>query len=255
MRFVRWILLAGLLLNTYPAQAEDPQTSLSVFAAASLRDVMTEVAAVFQQKYGTRVELNFAGTNELRLQIEKGAPCDVCVSADVKNIERLSEQNLVSFNGQAVIAHNALVVVGHKEDMAVISDLKDLEPQLNGYLSLADPETVPAGKYAKEALTTAGLWEKIREHIAPAVDVRAALAQVERGNARFGIVYRTDAVISDEVRIVYEVPQSSHSPVTYVAALIRGPHDHPWAKKFFEFLTSPEAQTIFKQYGFQPVHE
>lgn len=255
MRFIRLMLLAGLLLNTCPAQAQDPQASLSVFAAASLRDVMTEAADVFQQKYGTKVELNFAGTNELRLQIEKGAPCDVFVSADAKNVERLSEQDLVAPDGQAVIAHNALVVVGHKEDAAVISDLKELEPQLNGYLSLADPQTVPAGKYAKEALTTAGLWENFKEHVAPAVDVRAALAQVERGNTRFGIVYRTDAAISDEVRIVCEIPASSHSPITYVAALIRGPNENPWAKKFFEFLASPEAQTIFKQYGFQPIHE
>ena len=250
-------LLAALIMaeigGTNIFAAENTPQPVHVFAAASLRDVMTEAAANFEKEQGTKVELNFAGSNTLRLQIEKGAPCDVFVSADSENVQRLVEQDLVVPDSQVEIVHNTLVVVGGMDE-AAFSDLLQLIT-LSGALSLADPETVPAGKYAKQALTGAGIWEKLQDRVVPSLDVRAALAQVEQGNARFGIVYRTDAGISKRVKVLYEVPESYHSPITYVACLIRIQPENPQTKNFFEFLKSAQVKAIFERYGFKPAHE
>ena len=246
------LVMMGLGVENIFAADNAPQP-VQVFAAASLRDGMTETAADFEKEYGTKVELNFEGSNTLRLQIEKGAPCDVFISADVDNAKRLAEEDLVVPDGRMEIMRNTLVVIGGLQETE-LSDLRGLAAA-SGYLSLADPETVPAGKYAKQALTTAGLWEILKDRIVPGVDVRAALAQVEKGNARFGIVYRTDAGISDEVRILYAIPESYHSPVTYVACLIRLQPENLQAKSFFEFLKSAHVKTIFERYGFKPAYE
>jgi len=231
--------------------ATSVEREINVFTAASLTDAMEETAMVFEKQYGIKVNLNLAGSNTLRLQIERGMPCDVYISADTHNVDRLIQQRLVEPQGKRVLLTNRLVVISQKENKRQFKNMDELIVHVRDYLSLADPQTVPAGIYAKEALTNAGLWPHLKDRIAPAMDVRAALAQVEMGNIDYGIVYMTDAYISDKVYYpVYLIPEKYHSRIEYVACVIKDRDNIQKGNLFFEFLQRMEIKNIFQKYGF-----
>lgn len=242
--------LFGLVLAPQIALA---QKSITVFAAASLTDTLQTVADAYKAKTGTKVVLSFGASSTLARQIEQGAPADIFFSADTDWMDYLQKQNLIDIASRKTLLGNDLVLIGtlQAKQVAIGPQFKLAQALGNGKLALADPASVPAGKYAKAALTSLGVWNSVSGQVVPAENVRAALEYVARGEAPYGIVYATDARIAPTVRIVGTFPQSSHPPIVYPAALTRTAAGD--ARGFLAFLAGPEARVIFVKAGFKPL--
>lgn len=226
---------------------------VTVFAAASLTNAMKEVAALYEQQTGTASTLSFASSSALARQIAQGAPADIYLSANEKWMDYVAQQQAIESDSRKTLLTNSLVMVApdsYPADRIEISASWDLAAALQGTrLATGDPNHVPAGMYAKQSLENLGLWPQAMPLLARANNVRSALLLVERQEALLGIVYKTDALVSEKVKIVAGLPASSHTPITYPAALVRGQADAA-ARAYFDFLQSEQAQVIFEQYGF-----
>lgn len=252
-RLSRSVLAAGAagLLSLSAAQAQE---ELTLFAAASMTDAMTELSTAYTAAGNPPVKLAFASSSTLAKQIESGAPADLFISADQKWMDYLAERQLIVEETRVDLAGNALVVIvpadsplaGQTLDLAAL----DWESLLaDGRLAIGDPEHVPAGRYAKAALEYLGSWSLVEKHTVFAGDVRAALTFVETGEVAAGIVYATDAAISEAVSVIGTFPAGSHAPVIYPAAVLAD-HDTPAVRAFLDFLMGPEAAAVLHRYGF-----
>ena len=232
-------LLLSLILATTSMAAE-----LRVSAAASLTDALTEIAAAYEQKTGTQIVLNFGASSALARQIVEGAPVDVFVSADELRVDQLAQRKLIGM--RRTILSNRLVVVVPGDSRLRIRASHDLA--LANTVALAEPQTVPAGIYAKQWLQKTGVWPAVMTKVVPLENVRAALAAVEAGNADVAIVYKTDALSSREVRIEYEVLDGPR--ISYPAAVIATTTERGRAEEFVRYLASDAAKSIWKKHGF-----
>jgi molybdate transport system substrate-binding protein len=223
---------------------------LHFFAAASLTDAVREIASNFEQETGTKVKLNFGASNLLARQIEEGAPADVFLSADDAKMDQLAKRNLIDPDSRRNVLSNSLVIVARTDSPLTIAAPKDLLQPVVKKIALADPQAVPAGIYAREYLKRVQLFEQISERILPTENVRAALAAVEAGNADAAFVYKTDAAISKEVRVVFSVPVADTPPINYPVAIIRETKARAEAEQFINYLRSPAAIKVFEEYGF-----
>ncbi len=242
---LRWLCLALLL----PVLAgcggpATPERGPTMLAASSLQESMEEAAEAWTAQGHRMPILSFAGTSALARQAEQGAPADLFVSADEEWMDTLAEQRLLRPGTRRDLLSNHLVLVTAKG-----GTVRSLDALGEGKLAMADTNAVPAGKYAKAALESLGKWQAVEDNVVPAENVRAALALVERGEAALGIVYATDAVASDKVEVVDELPESSHPPIRYPVAILAG-SQHPDAAGFLAFLSSAEAKRIFEKHGF-----
>jgi molybdate transport system substrate-binding protein len=235
-----------------PAPA--PEAAVRVFAASSLTDVLKTIGDAYAAKGHPTPILNFAGSSELARQIEQGAEADMFLSADEKWMDYLAGKNLIDPATRASLLTNRLVLIS-PADRPIKVEIKDgmnLKAALKGgKLVIANPDSVPAGRYAKEALEHFKAWAGVEKDTARAENVRAALRFVETGEAAAGIVYATDAKASGEEKVVTvgEFPADSHTPITYPVAIVAGKSEGP-AKGFKEFLASPEARAAFESAGF-----
>lgn len=234
----------GVLL-TAPASA----SNLTVSAAASLGNAFRELAPVFEaQNPGTRVVFNFASSDALLAQVARGAPVDVFASADEETIDRAERQKLLVPGSRRTFARNALVVVVPSDAKARPSALADLQQPAFRRIAIGSAG-VPAGRYARSALEAAKLWPALEPRAVFAQNVRQALDYVGRGEVEAGFVYATDAqVMKDKVRVAFTVP--TQVPILYPAAAIAGSANADGARRFVEFLVSPQAQTILARQGF-----
>jgi molybdate transport system substrate-binding protein len=237
---------------TAPA-APPPEAAVRVFAAASLTDVLKTVAEAYAAKGHPAPVLNFAASSELARQIEQGAEADMFLSADEAWMDYLAERKLIDPATRVSLLTNTLVLIA-PSDKPITIEIKDgmnLKAALKGgKLAIANPDSVPAGKYAKEALEHFKAWADVDKDTARAENVRAALRFVEAGEAAAGIVYATDAKASgDKVAVAGEFPAGSHMPITYPAAIIAGKGEGP-AKGFSEYLSSADAKAVFTAAGF-----
>jgi molybdate transport system substrate-binding protein len=225
-------------------------TPLRIYAAASLASVLPEVTRAFQDKYpDADIEFSFAASSILAKQIERGANADIYFSANTQWTDFLEKKNRIMPDTRLEFLSNSLVLIVPEKSKIPITDLQDLTQPVVQRIALADWAHVPAGMYAKEALENFGIWENIASRCLPALDVRAALTYVERGDADCGIVYRTDATISKKVKIVRELPAQIQPKIRYSIAKIKGSvHQHD--KHFLSFMLSEEAADIFRQSGF-----
>jgi len=219
-----------------------------VFAAASLSDALREIGRNFEAWTGHRVVLSLGGSNDLARQIRAGAPAEVFVSASAERMDEVERAGLVRAGDRVNLLSNRLVVVVPVTAATALARAEDLVGV--GRLALGDPEAVPAGIYARQWLEKRGLWERVRDRVVPTLDVRAALAAVESGNADAGIVYRTDAAISKRVRVVLDVPVEEAPRIVYPAALLTASRG-PAARAFYEHLRSPAARGVFERLGFE----
>lgn len=248
--------LALLLLITcaglVPVQLQAQQRAPLVLAAASLQEALNDAAAAWAARHHPRPVISFAGSSALARQIEAGAPADLFISADEEWMNYVAARGLIRAGSRASFLSNRLVLIAPAGSMArlTIAHGFPLARALgNGRLALADPASVPAGKYGQAALTSLGVWPQVAPRVARAENVRAALALVERGEAPFGVVYLTDARASSRVRVVGLFPPASHPAITYpIAALRRS--TNPEAEGFRRFLISPEGRAIFARHGF-----
>ncbi|QUM73690.1 molybdate ABC transporter substrate-binding protein [Sphingopyxis granuli] len=251
MILLRRLLLFLLLLGLAPA-ATAAERGPVVMAAASLQEALTAAADAWAAKGHARPLLSFAGSSALARQIVAGAPADLFLSADEPWMDAVAKAGLLRPGTRTTLLGNRLVLVGPASGRLRLTPAPGfpLARALGGgRLALADPDAVPAGKYAKAALTALGVWRGVAGRLAPAENVRAAMALVEHGAAPLGIVYVTDARASKRVRIVGVFPTSSHPPIRYPVALLKASR-HPDAMGFRNFLASREGRAIFARYGF-----
>jgi molybdate transport system substrate-binding protein len=248
----RRLAIAACALAVLPAWAADTAPKeITVFAAASLTDVLQEIGEAFRAKTGVATRFSFAATSALARQVESGAPADAFVSADLEWMDYLANHGSVDLATRRNVAGNELVLVAPADSGVTLEIAKGFPIAAalgKGRLAVADPASVPAGRYAKAALTALGVWAPLEPRLAPAENVRAALALVSRGEAPLGIVYRTDARVDPKVKVVGAFPAGSYPPIVYPAAKLA--NGAPEAAAFIEFLSDAEAQAIFARHGF-----
>ncbi|MDJ0898965.1 MAG: molybdate ABC transporter substrate-binding protein [Xenococcus sp. MO_188.B8] len=239
-----------------PSQANS-SIELTVSAAASLKNVMEEIALLYQQEYpDNKIIYNFASSGSLQWQIEQGAPVDIFISAAVTKMDALEKQDLLLRETRRDLLKNQIVLVApksNKNNSLQLDSFDDLTTNKITMIALGEPNSVPVGQYAQEVLTSFEIANKVNSQAVYAKDVRQVLNYVTTGNVDAGIVYRTDAQVSDNVKIVATAPETSHSPVIYPIAVIKDSDNSDAASELIEFLTTPEVQTVFEEYGFDLV--
>lgn len=252
MRFLSPLrLIAGLLIVAF-AGGFSHAAELTVFAAASLSDALKEIGQRYEKSSGDTVRFNLAASSVLALQIKQGAPADVFFAADEAKMDDLAKAGLIAEDTRRSLLSNTLVIVTLRDGGPDLSAPTDLIGPKVRRLALAEPQTVPAGIYAKAYLEKAGLWNPLAAKIIPTENVRACLAAVESGNVDAGIVYKTDAMISKKVKVAFEVPAANGPKISYPVAVIQGSKSEEAARKFAGYLSSDDAQQIFSRYGFTP---
>ncbi len=245
---IRRALLALTLLAA-PAAADT--RAPVVLAAASLREALSAAADAWARHGHPRPLLSFAASSAAARQIEAGAPADLFVSADEEWMDELAHRGLLAPGTRADLASNRLVLVAPAASHVRVGfTAAELAPLAGGPVAMADPGAVPAGRYGRAALERLGAWPAVAPHVVRAENVRAALALVERGAAPFGIVYLTDARASRAVRVVGVFPATSHPPIRYPLARVKGGSAE--AEALRRFLLGAEAQSVFARAGFDP---
>jgi len=243
------LALTGLLViaNSAGALAAD----ITVFGAASLGDALTEIAKDYQKDKGRSVAVSPAASSALAHQIEASGGADLFISADLDWMDYLDSKGLIAHDSRVNLLGNRLVLIAPRNTNSkiVIRPGFDLAGALKGgRLAMADPDSVPAGKYGRAALMALGAWKNVAGHLVAAENVRVALAYVARGEAPLGIVYETDAKAEPGVTLVGVFPENSHPPILYPAALTKDAV--PAAKSFLAYLSSPTARAVFVKDGF-----
>ena len=227
------------------------KVSLTVSAAASLKDVMEEIKEEFiKEKPKYTITYNFGSSGSLQQQIENGADVDVFISAGKKQMNALKDKNLIVEETQKNFLENELVLVVPKESL-LIADFKDLTNDKVKRIGMGEPKSVPAGQYADEVLTKLDILNSIKPKIVYGKDVKEVLAWVETGNADAGLVYETDAIASEKIKVAAKAPEGSHEPIYYPAAVIGTSKKLNEAKAFIDFIYSSKAKPVFEKYGFK----
>lgn len=251
-RFVRAVALAGLVVLV-PASVRAEE--VVVFAAASLKTALDQIAAEWRGRTGLKVSISYAGSSSLARQIEQGAPADIFISASQDWMDYLDKAGLLKPGARKNLLGNRLALIAHGDIGAGVergNDFNLADALGDERLAMAMVDSVPAGIYGKMALKSLGQWELLAPRVAQTDNVRAALALVASGEAPYGIVYVSDAVAEDRVRIVAILGQETHIPIIYPAAIVTT-STHADAAGFFDALTSPAAAAIFKAQGFEPL--
>lgn len=245
------LLTLAAMAGAVPAAVRAAE--VTVFAAASLTDALEEIGQLYRTRGMGEVRQSFAASSTLARQIEGGAPAALFFSADEPWMDYLAERGLIVPETRVTPIGNRLVLIAPAErapEPAEVGPGLPLAALLgDGRLATGDPEHVPVGRYAQQALAALGLWETAAPRLARADSVRAALALVERGEVPLGIVYATDAAAAPRVRVIGTFPEDSHAPIRYPLAVVAA-QDGPEARAFHAFLTGPEAREVFQRYGF-----
>jgi len=225
-------------------------SKITVFAAASLTNAVGDIAKQYETEKSIKIQSSFAASSALAKQIENGAPADIFMAADSKWMNYLQDKKRIDASSRINLLGNHLVLIAPKGKAFKVQTDKtfNFANAFYGKLCTGEIESVPVGIYAKQSLTTLNWWESIKSRIVGTQDVRAALVFVERGECDAGIVYETDAKVSNKVETLATLPDESHEPIVYPLALVEGAK--PEAKGFFEYLKSEKAEAIFTQYGF-----
>jgi molybdate transport system substrate-binding protein len=247
--FMRRLLAIALALGVFAVSSLARAEDTIVFAAASTKDVIGDIIALYGKSHPGHIVASFGSSGDLAKQIENGAPASIFISADTRWMDYVAKARLIDANSRRDMLGNELVLIAPVNSTTPTS-LDNIAGALKGgKLALADPDSVPAGRYSKAALESLKQWMAVEPSVVRAKDVRAALAFVERGEAAAGIVYATDALASGKVRIAASFPEATHPPIVYPVALIAG-HESAVARDFLAFLEGPEAREVFLSAGF-----
>ncbi len=225
---------------------------MAVSAAASLTEALTELTSAYEKdNEDITFSLNFASSRKLATQIEHGAPADVFLSASSDDVWRLKEKGFLIESSIVDFAENSLVLISNKEKTNPVSSFQQLKLVSFDHLSIGEPDTVPAGKYSKEVLEHLGLWLPLQDKLVMGSDVRQVLTHVEMGNADYGIVYASDAFVSDKVIVVAEADPAMHTPIIYPGAVTKESEHQNEAQDFLDFVLSEKGRAILQKYGFK----
>ncbi len=252
------VLIASLTGCTGNAEGDDDgskkRVELIVSAAASLQDSLNAIEPLYEERNpGIDLIMNYGSSGALQKQIEQGAPADLFLSAGAKQIEALTSAGLV--RDAVNVLSNQLVAIVSEEASADIEKLQDLPAAGFRAIAIGDPEVVPAGSYAREALIGAGIWEEVESKLVMAKDVRQVTTYVETGNAELGFVYKTDALGSDRAIVAFEVDSALHAPIRYPAGIVARSEHRQEAERFLAYLKGEAASAVFESYGFRTLAE
>ncbi|MGB3535882.1 MAG: molybdate ABC transporter substrate-binding protein [Microcoleaceae cyanobacterium] len=259
-QLLRFLLIFFLSIATlfsfyYLFQQNPDRTSsqITVSAATSLSDVMIAIQPLYLKQYpDIKLIYNFGSSGSLQQQIEQGAPVDLFISADIKQMDILEQKGLLLPETRKNILTNSMVLVVPKGKQS-ISSLADLNNNNIRKIAIGEPNTVPAGKYAKEILTSLNLWDSLQSKIVYAKNARQVLSYVETGNVDAGIVYQTNAKISEKIDIIATIPATYHSPIIYPIAIVKDSKNIEVAKQFITFISGNSTKFVFEKYGFQVI--
>ncbi len=243
----------GLILALAPAAAASEPARVIVFAAASMADAVQSLAARYNRRGDAEVVPSFAASSVLARQIENGAPADIYISANRRWMDYLDERGLVDAGSRCDLVSNRLVLIAPQNSalsLRVTPGFALADALGADRLAIGDPDHVPAGLYARQALESLGVWAQVEDRLVRTADVRAALAIVARGESAAGVVYATDAALSERVRIVDTFPPASHAPIVYPVARVAGA-GRAEATAFFAYLVSAEGRAEFERFGFE----
>jgi molybdate transport system substrate-binding protein len=249
---VSMVFLAGggVLFCSGPAQSE--KGDLTVSAAISLKDALDDAKLTYTKDHPkVTVAVNYGASGTLQLQIEQGAPVDIFFSAAPKQMDALEMKGLLLAGTRKDVLLNEVVLIVPKDSKLGLASFKDLTRADVKRVALGEPVSVPAGQYAKETLTSLGIYDAVNAKAVLGKDVRQVLTYVETGDADAGIVYATDAISSAKVAVVATAPPKSHSLVIYPAAVIKDTRNPAAAKAFLDFLAGPRGTAVFEKYGFK----
>lgn len=250
--FIMFLITLLTGCNRTSEQSKPEPVNLTVAAAASLKDAMEELKTVYVQKNpGINITYNSASSGILQKQIEEGAPVDLFISAGMAQMDAIADKGLIVEASRKDLLGNELVLITNNDGK--ITDFNALAGKDIARVSIGTPETVPAGMYAKETLTSLKLWDKIKPKLVMAGDVRQVLTYVENGDVDAGLVYRSDTVVGKNIKIVATAPEDSHKPIVYPMAIIKNSKAEKEAGAFATFLSSDEAAQIFSKYGFTTI--
>jgi molybdate transport system substrate-binding protein len=248
MKTARLLLALTLSVFLTAAWAED----FTVFAAASLKEALDAQAKAFEAARGHKAAISYAGSNVLAKQIEAGAPAALFISADTDWIDYVEQKGLAVPGSRVNLLRNELVLIAPAASTTTLKIAPGFALAAaigDSRIAMANPDAVPAGKYGKASLTALGVWDSVAPKVAAAENVRAALALVSRGEAPFGIVYRTDAMADKGVRIVDAFPAGTHPPIVYPLVMLKSAKGDA-ARDFATWLAAPEARATWERYGF-----
>ncbi len=252
LAFALFILSSCVWASAAPAQNQ----KLVIFAAASLKSALDDVNAAYRSESGQVTTTSYAASSTLAKQIEAAAPADIFISADLGWMDYLAERNLIKPETRANLLGNRLVLiapVNSSSKLGIAPNFPLAQALGDGRLAIADPNGVPAGKYAKAALEALGVWSSVADKLVPAENVRATLLWVSRGEAPLGIVYQTDAVADPGVKILATFPENAHPPIIYPIAVVAG-SANPAGPGYIAYLDSRAARPIFEKQGFSVLH-
>lgn len=257
------LLLTSIILFGCSSRRQQSGTSeqnnILIFAAASLQDVLKEIGLVYANGHSVTFSYNFAGSNVLARQLAAAPVADIYFSASEHWMDYAQQAGVILPGSRRTFLSNGLVIIGRQSSHWQITSPSDLASLDYKFLSLANPDAIPAGRYAREwlqsiSLGDSTLWAAVKDRVAPGPDVRAALGLVEADPGILGIVYRTDAAISNRVRVLYRVPLDQGPSIRYAVALVANrPHEKE-CKEFLRFLNSPQSREIFTNAGFVPLN-
>lgn len=251
LAFLCLLLVSCQPINQLSTSKTETETTLTISAASSLKDVMGDIKQLYtQEKPTVTITYNFGASGALQQQIEQGAPIDIFISAATKQIDTLQEKKLLIDDTRKNLLTNKVVLIVPTNNPG-ISDWKNLTDSKIKQVAFAEPGSVPAGKYAQEVLTSLGIFDKVKVKTVFAKDVRQVLNYVETGNVDAGIVYQTDAKLSKKVRVVAIAADNLHSPIVYPVALLKRSQNQATAREFIQFLDSKQSTDVFEKYGFK----
>ncbi len=254
--FATLAFLVGLLAacgNQEKELTANEPVELTISAAASLQDALEELKTTYEKQHDTiKILYNFGGSGALQQQILQGAPADLFFSAAEDKFDALVEKEMIDQNQGTELLANELVLIVPKNNEKQIKSFEDL--QQAGKIALGTPETVPAGQYGVDTLKNMQLWDSLESKVVYTKDVRQVLTYTETENVDAGMVYKTDALVSDKVDIVATADEAMHAPIIYPVGVLKASKHAQEAEDFYQFLQSDEAMNIFKKYGFKGAH-
>ncbi|ENU91263.1 MULTISPECIES: molybdate ABC transporter substrate-binding protein [Acinetobacter] len=243
----RVLLSLGMCVMSH-GHAQD-QDNVTVYAAASLTNVLAEINQQYKKQNNINIKTSYAGSSTLAKQIEAGAPANLFISADVQWMNYLQNKKIINGNDRINLLGNRLVLISPKDRVYHFQMNKSFDPlkAFNGKICTGNTLSVPVGKYAKQALTNLNWWAKLKPSLVETEDVRAALNFVMQRECSVGIVYATDALITNKVSVIAEFPKSTYSPIIYPMGIV---NKNAATIKYYQYLQSDEAEAIFKKFGF-----
>jgi molybdate transport system substrate-binding protein len=237
-----------------PTAAQVEPAPLTISAATSLKDAMEQIKTLYIAGHpDVTIDLNFGSSGQLMQQIEQGAPVDIFISAGKPQMDQLEKKGLIVDSTRQDILSNDLVLVISANETN-INDCQDLLKSEASKVAIGDVKTVPAGKYAQETMNKLGIWAQLEPKLVMGSDVKQVLAFVASGNASAGFVFRSDAVVSEKVKVAAVIDKKLHTAIVYPAAIINSTHEQTQAEDFIKFLSHPSVQEIFTKHGFKPMN-